>query len=407
MSQTPGVLILGAGQAGAQTVHSLRAAGYEGAITLTGAEAHAPYQRPPLSKAYLLGQLTADHLELRPADYWAANGVDLRLGAQATAIDRTAKRVAFTDGAHAAYDVLVVATGARARALPIPGADLDGVMTLRGRDDADALGARLKAASRVLIVGGGFIGLEIAAAARAFGREATVLEAAPRLLARTSGGAVSEFYRALHTSHGVDVRLGHPPEAFLGETAVTGVRLVDGTTIEADLVVLGVGAAPNVEIAEAAGLECANGIVTDEQGRTSDPTIYAVGDVAAAWSPIYERRLRLESVQNAIDGAKAAAAAIVGKPAPAPAAPWNWSDQYDVKLQIAGVAVDPDATAPRGDPESAVFAAFYLKDGRIVGCDAVNEPHAFVAARQLIARRTAVDPGALCDTSTPMKSFLG
>jgi len=401
-----GVLILGAGQAGAQAVHSLRMAGFEGPITLAGAESHAPYQRPPLSKTYLLVELTAEHLELRPADYWSANAVELRLGAEAVAIDRTDKRVAFADGSHAAYDTLILATGARARSLPIPGADLSGVLTLRTRDDADALGARIKAATRVAVVGGGFIGLEIAAAARKYGRDAVVFEAAPRLLARTSGEVISDFYRREHESHGVDVRLAHPPEAFEGEGSVSAVRLSDGTRIEADLVVVGVGAQPNSEIAQAASIVCANGVVADAEGRTNDPDIFAIGDVASSWNTIYERHIRLESVQNAIDGAKTVAAVLTGKPAPAQAAPWNWSDQYDLKLQIAGVAFDPDATVIRGDPETRAFAAFYMAEGRILACDAINAPHEFLASRQLIARRTTVDPSALSDTSIPMKSFL-
>jgi len=401
-----GVLILGAGQAGAQAVHSLRVAGFDGPITLAGAEPHAPYQRPPLSKTYLLGELSADHLELRPTDFWSANHVDLRLGVEAVAIDRTDKRVAFADGSHAPYDTLILAMGARARNLPIPGADLDGVMTLRTRDDADALGARIKTATRVAVVGGGFIGLEIAAAARKYGRDAVVFEAAPRLLARTSGKEISDFYRREHESHGVDVRLAHPPEAFEGEGHVSAVRLADGTRIEADLVVVGVGAQPNAEIAQAASIACANGIVADAEGRTNDPNIFAIGDVASSWSAIYERHIRLESVQNAIDGAKVIAAVLTGKPAPTPAAPWNWSDQYELKLQIAGVAFDPDTTVIRGDPETRAFAAFYLGGGRILACDAINSPHEFLASRQLIARRTTVDPGALNDTSIPMKSFL-
>jgi 3-phenylpropionate/trans-cinnamate dioxygenase ferredoxin reductase subunit len=257
-----------------------------------------------------------------------------------------------------------------------------------------------------VVLGGGFIGLEIAAAARTFGAAVTVLEIAPRLMSRTCGAAISSFYVREHAAHGVEVRLDCPRGVIEGASRAEAVKLDDGHRIAADLVVVGVGAAPNVEMAEAAGLACADGVVADEAGRTSDPDIYAIGDCASSLSLLYGRRMRLESVQNAIDGAKAAAAAIAGKPAPAPAAPWNWSDQYDLKLQIAGVANGFDREVIRGDPASRAFAVFYFCGGKLLGCDAVNAPAEFVAARQIITRGVALDPDALLDTSRPMKSFL-
>jgi 3-phenylpropionate/trans-cinnamate dioxygenase ferredoxin reductase subunit len=406
MTEGAGVLILGAGQAAAQAVHSLRQAGYDKPIVVAGEEPYPPYQRPPLSKTYLLGQLTADHLDLKGPDFWRATNVELRLEARATEIDRAAKTVAFADGSHAGYDALILALGARARRLAIPGAELDGVMTLRTRADSDALRARFETAKRVVVVGGGFIGLEIAAAAHAFGATVTVLEAASQLMARTCGSAISAFYVREHAAHGVDVRLAAPPTAFEGGARVEAVKLGDGTRVAADIVVVGIGAAPNIELAEAAGLDCDNGVIADETGRTSDPAVYAIGDVAASWSALYGRRMRLESVQNAIDGAKAAAAAIARAKPPAPAAPWNWSDQYDLKLQIAGIGAGFDREIVRGDPAARTFAAFYFAGDRLLGCDAVNAPAEFVAARQLIPRGTPIDLAALADASKPMKSFL-
>jgi 3-phenylpropionate/trans-cinnamate dioxygenase ferredoxin reductase subunit len=406
MAEGAGVLILGAGQAAAQAAHSLRQAGYEGPVAVLGDELFAPYQRPPLSKAYLLGEMSATHLELKPADFWSTMRVRLDLGARATGIDRAARRVRLADGSTASYETLILALGARARTLPLPGAKLDGVVTLRTLADADVLQRRLKSASRVVVVGGGFIGLEIAAAARKFGAAAAVLEAAPRLMARTGGRTLSDFYAREHCAHGVDIRLSTPPKAFEGEGRVRSILLADGSRLKADLAVVGVGALPNVEIAQAAGLEVADGIVTDAAGRTSDPAIFAIGDCASAMSPLYGRRMRLESVQNAIDGAKAAAAAITGTAPPHLAAPWNWSDQYDLKLQIAGVSTGFDREVVRGDPASRAFAVFYFAGSKLLGCDAVNAPAEFVVARQLIAKGDTLDPAALIDASRPMKSFL-
>lgn len=406
MADGAGVVILGAGQAAAQAAQSLRQSGYQAPVAVLGDELFAPYQRPPLSKAYLLGEMSAVHLELKPADFWSSLQVRLNLGARAERIDRSARTVTLTDGATVPYETLILALGARARTLPLPGADLQGVVTLRTLADADALQQELKAASKVVVVGGGFIGLEIAAAARKFGTAATVLEAAPRLMARTGGRVLSDFYAAEHRAHGVDIRLATPPHAFEGERRVRSVLLADGSRLEADLVVVGVGALPNAEIAQSAGLEVADGIVTDAAGRTGDPAIYAVGDCASSISPIYGRRMRLESVQNAIDGAKAAAAAIAGTAPPPAAAPWNWSDQYDLKLQIAGVSTGFDREVVRGDPASRAFAVFYFAGARLLGCDAVNAPAEFVVARQLIARGETLDSSALVDASRPMKSFL-
>lgn len=401
-----GALIVGGGQAGAQCAASLRQNGYDGPITLAGEEPVAPYQRPPLSKAYLLGTLEADRLEAKPAAFYDEAKITLALNARATAIDRSAREVWFHGGARRRYGALVLATGASARRLAVPGADLEGVMTLRTRADADALRARLEAARQVVVIGGGYIGLETAAAARAADRPVTVVEAAPRLLARVAGPEIAAFYRQVHETHGVAVRLEGAAEAFLGDGAVTGVALADGTRLEGDLVIVGVGARANDDLARAAGLACEDGIMTDAHGRTEDPHIFAIGDCARAMSPLYQRPIRFEAVQNALDGAKAVAAVLTGATPPTAPVPWNWSDQYDLKLQTAGVRFEDGESVVRGDPDAGAFAVFTLHDGRVTACDAVNDPASFVAARQLIARRQMVAPERLRDTSAPAKALL-
>ena len=372
------VVIIGAGQAGVQVALSLRQKGHAGGITLIGDETHLPYQRPPLSKAYLKGGMGRDSLTLRPADALAAQGIMLWLGTRVTGIDRTGHLVV-TDREPVPYDRL---------------------------EDADALGAALQAARNVVIIGGGFIGLEVAATARAKGLSVTVVEAAPRVMARAVAPAVSAWFEAMHRSIGTTVLTGTGVAAIEGTTRVETVILSDGARLPADLVLVGIGAVPNAELALAAGLSCPNGIAVDAQGRTADPDIFAVGDCALHPNPSAGGPFRLESVQNAIDQAKAVAAALLGDAVPYDAVPWFWSDQGSVKLQTTGLPINPDAHVLRGDPSEGRFTVFHLKDGRIIAADSVNMPADHMAARRLVAARAVITPETLADPAIPLKSLL-
>jgi 3-phenylpropionate/trans-cinnamate dioxygenase ferredoxin reductase subunit len=409
MSADRHVVILGAGHAGGTAAALLRQYGFEGPITLVGAEPIPPYQRPPLSKAWLKGEADADSLALKPVEFYAEHGIDFRPSTTATELNRGARTVALSDGSTLSYDVLILATGARAIALPIPGANLEGVMFLRTAADAELLKATVGPGKRLAVVGGGYIGLEVAASGRALGAEVVVLEREPRLLARVACETLSDFFKAQHEGHGVSFELGATAAAFEGPSSgegaghVTGVRLADGRTIACDAVVVGVGAAPNDELARDAGLEVARGVVVDLDARTSDPAIFAIGDVAHRPMPIYDRMFRMESVPNALEGAKQAAAAIAGRPAPAGEVPWQWSDQYDLKLQIAGYAFDVDEILVRGDPASARFAVFHLKGDLVQSVEAINSPPEFMMGKQLILARRPVDKARLADPSISMK----
>jgi 3-phenylpropionate/trans-cinnamate dioxygenase ferredoxin reductase subunit len=398
------VVILGAGHAGGTAAALLRQYGFEGPMTLVGAEPIPPYQRPPLSKAWLKGEADADSLALKPLEFYAEHNIDFRPSTTATAINRTPKTVALSDGSTLSYDILIIATGARAIALPIPGADLDGVMFLRTAADAELLKATVGPGKRLAVVGGGYIGLEVAASGRALGAEVVVLEREDRLLARVACETLSTFFKRQHELHGVSFELGATAEAFEGQGGhVTGVKLSDGRVIACDAVVVGVGATPNDEIARDCGLDTARGVVVDLEARTSDPSIFAIGDVAHRPMPIYGRMFRMESVPNALEQAKQAAAAIVGKPAPAGEVPWQWSDQYDLKLQIAGYAFDVDEILVRGDPASAKFAVFHLKGDLVQSVEAINSPPEFMMGKQLILGRKPIDKARLADPSISMK----
>jgi 3-phenylpropionate/trans-cinnamate dioxygenase ferredoxin reductase component len=377
------IIVVGAAQAGLQVAESLRGEGYDGPLTLIGDERHAPYQRPPLSKAFLLGEMADDRLILRGPDALAAKQIDLITGAPVTAIDRASRTVALADGRRLPYRGLALTTGARARQLALPGAALDGVVTLRTIEDSRRIAAGIAAATRVAVVGGGFIGLEIAAAASKAGKPVVVLEALDRLLARTSTSIISDFFFQLHTSHGVDVRLNTQVTGFAGDGHVTGVTTGDGRVHPADLVVVGVGIIANAELAVACGLACDRGVVVDACSRTSDPLIVAAGDCTARRMPD-ETLLRLESVQNAIEQAKSAAAALVGKERPFTAAPWFWSDQYDVRLQMAGLTAGHGATALRGSVADRRFSVFYFKADKLIAVDSINRAPDHIAARKLI-----------------------
>jgi len=399
------VVIIGAGQAGGQAAYSLRLGGFEGEIILVGDEPAPPYQRPPLSKAYLKGELEADRLYLKPLDYYAEHRVELVTGDAATGIDLAARTVSLASGRRLGWDRLVIATGARPRKLSLPGADLANVTELRTLADVDRLKALALPGARMVVVGAGYIGLEAAAVGRQLGLEVTVLEAMPQVLSRVAGPEIGAFYTRIHREAGTDVRLGVRIDGFEGAGRVTGVRMADGEIIPADFVLVGVGVLPNLELAQAAGIVCGNGIVVGGDMRTSHPDVFAIGDVA--WRPLvhYGREGRLESVHNAIEGGKVAAAAILGANPPPLEAPWFWSDQFDLKLQTAGLWTGADERVVRGDPAGRAFAVFYLKEGRLLAVDAVNSGPEFIVGKKLVAASAKVAPADLVDKSISMKDI--
>lgn len=401
------VVILGAGHAGGAMAAFLRQAGHEGPIVLIGDEPIGPYQRPPLSKAWLKGEADADSLALKDPAWYADNGCDLKLGVRATGLNRGDKTVTLSTGETVSYDILVFATGARARKLPIPGADLKGVLELRTAADAEALKAALGEGRRLAIIGGGYVGLEVAASARALGAHAMVLERETRILARVACSQLSDFFIAYHKARGVSFELGVEITAFEGEGGhIRRVRLADGRAIDCDAALVGIGAIPNDDLAKDAGLECVNGIVVDLDARTADPDVFAIGDVTHRPLPLYDRQFRLESVPNALEQAKVAAGVIAGKPPLTPEVPWFWSDQFDLKLQIAGLPFDADTILVRGDPATAKFAVFHLKGDQIQAVEAVNSPPEFMMGKQLIGNRKAVSPERLADTTVSMKEVV-
>lgn len=400
------IVIAGAGQAGAQLVASLRTEGYEGPIVMVGDEPYVPYQRPPLSKAFLAGELAADRLFIRPAEFYAEAKCELMLGVSVTAIDRAKRKVTLGNGKTLDYEFLAITTGSRVRHVSLPGAELPGVHYLRGIADVEQLQSKLKAGLRLTVIGGGYIGLEVAAVARKHGLDVTVLEMAPRVMARGLSELVSHFFEAEHRKKGVVIHTGARVDGIVRDDDHLAVQTSVGP-VAADFVLIGVGVVPNVELALAAGLKVDNGIVVDEFARTSDPHIYAIGDCAnspCAFSTL--GRARPESVQNAIDQAKHAAMAMCGKPKPYAEVPWFWSDQYDLKLQIAGISMLGDEVVLRGDPATRKFAAFYLRDGLVAAVDAINAVPEYMVARTLIAQKKGVDAARLADLSVPMKAFL-
>jgi 3-phenylpropionate/trans-cinnamate dioxygenase ferredoxin reductase subunit len=382
------IVIVGAGQAAAQLVMSLRQGGYKEAIRMIGDEPYAPYQRPPLSKKFLTERPAAETLYFRPANFWTDQGVTTSLDAPVLSIDRAAKRVMLKDD-QADYGTLFLATGTRARDLPIPGAGLDGVFSLRKIDDVRRLRGPLDGAKHVVIVGGGYIGLEVAAVARGEGREVTVLEAEDRVMKRVTSPVISHFMQDFHRARGVDVRLRARLAAIEGGARAAQVKLADGTELPADLVLLAVGAKPNDDLADDARLRCQDGVVVDEHGRTADPSIYAAGDCTRFPSKRYGRMLRLECVQNAIDQAKAVASAILGKPQFYDPVPWFWSDQYELKLQMAGISDGYDDATTVGDVAAARFSVEYRRNGKLIAVDAVNDGRAYMSGRKRIAEETA------------------
>ncbi|MEP3303934.1 MAG: FAD-dependent oxidoreductase [Roseibium sp.] len=378
------VVIIGAGQAGAQVAQSLRQGGFEGPIRLIGDETTPPYQRPPLSKKYLLGEIGSEALLLRPPAFYTTQNIDLIPGASVSSIDPGAQRLSLENGDTIGYDKLVIATGTRARYAPIPGADLDGVVTLRTIADVDRIREKLMTGQKIAIVGAGYIGLEVAAVANQLGKDVTVIEAQDRPMKRVVSPFISEFYSALHREKGVELRLGTGVEAIVGEDAVTGVKVAGGEVVPADLVLVAIGAEPNDDLASAAGLETDNGIIVDGAGLTSDNRIYAAGDCTRFYSNRYGRSVRMESVQNAIDQAKIVARSILGEDVDYDPLPWFWSDQFDIKLQIAGLSDGYDETRTVGEPKDNKFYVAYLKEGRLIAVDSINSPRSHMMARRVI-----------------------
>jgi 3-phenylpropionate/trans-cinnamate dioxygenase ferredoxin reductase component len=386
------IVVVGAGQAAAQLAVSLRQGGFRGGIRIVGDEPYLPYQRPPLSKKFLAEPARPDSLLLRPATFWQDQNVAIELGTPVAALDLQRTRVVLRDGRNIDYGTLALATGTRARTLPVPGIDLPGVFSVRRIDDVRLLRPALDAARRVVIIGGGYIGLEVAAVMRGEGRDVTVIEAEDRVMKRVTGELISSFFERVHHGHGVDLRLQARLTAVEGEQRATGVRLADGAKLPADLVLVATGARANDDLAVSAGLACDDGILVDEFARTRAANVLAIGDCARFPSRRFGRRLRLECVENAIDQAKAAAAAILGQPAAYDPVPWFWSDQYDVKLQMAGLMNDHDDAALVGDAEGGRFSVDYRQDGRLIAVDAVNDGRAHMLGRRRIAEETAQAP---------------
>jgi len=401
------IVIVGTGQAGVQAAISLRDEGYDGALTLVGEEPGWPYQRPPLSKAFLLGKTDEEGLLLRAPSFYSEYRIEFIESVRAEAIERPERWVRLSNGRTVDYDHLVLATGARQRPLPATGAELEGVLDLRTLQDAQALKARIADAKGAVVVGGGFIGLEFAAVARSQGVAVTVVEIAERVMARAVSPQMSAFFRRKHEEWGSDFRFGVGLREIRGSGAVSEVALGDGSFIDADLVLVGIGVMANIELAEAAGLEVGNGIVVDDLLRTSDHAISAIGDVAlhpnrfSATGP-----LRLESVQNAADQARLLAARLMGKPKPYNAVPWFWSDQGDLKLQMAGLSSGHDQVVMRGDPASGAFSTFCFREGRLLATESVNKPADHIASRRLLQADLPLTPEQAADESTPLKAYL-
>lgn len=401
------IVVIGAGQAGCAVVAKLRSLGYDGQITLIGAETALPYQRPPLSKAYLLGQMPLDRLLLRPAEFYASHDIALRLGCAVTAIDPAARQITLSGGATLGYDHLVLATGAAPRRLPAAiGGDLAGVHVMRDLADADAVAPQMQAGRHLLVIGGGYIGLEAAAVAAKRGLRVTLVEMAARILQRVAAPATADYFRALHQRHGVDIRENVGLDHLRGENGrVCAARLTDGSDLAVDTVIAGIGVTPASDLAVQAGLTTDNGIVTDPYGRTSAPAIWAAGDCATCWHQ--GAQIRLESVGNAIDQAEAVAQNIMGQNQPYVPEPWFWSDQYECKLQIAGLNTGYDAVHIRLGAAAGSQSHWYTRAGRLLAVDAMNDPRNYMIGKRLIAAGCSPDPALLADPASDLRALLG
>jgi 3-phenylpropionate/trans-cinnamate dioxygenase ferredoxin reductase subunit len=404
------IVIVGAGQAAAQAVDSLRRDGYAGRLVVVGDEPHLPYQRPPLSKKFLAGELPLERLAVKPPAFYDAAGVTLRIGVRAEGLDLAGRAVLLADGERLGYDRLLLATGSSPRKVGVPGHDLVGVHSLRTVADVDRIRAELAPGARVVIVGGGYIGLEVAATCRSLGHEVDVLEMADRVMNRVVAPAVSAFFAAEHARAGVRLHLGAALGAFRPRAddsrRVGAVEVAGGARLPADVVIVGVGVSPNTGLAAAAGLACDNGIAVDEHCRTSDAAVYAAGDCTSQLSLRYGRRVRLESVDNAFEQARTAAANLRGGAVVHDRLPWFWSDQYDLKLLIVGLGQDHDAVVLRGDPASRSFGCCYLRAGELLAMDCINSPKDYMAAKKLIAERVRCDPRRLADPTVALKDSV-
>lgn len=401
-------IIVGGSHAAAQLAPSLRQEGWAGRIIVVSDESSLPYHRPPLSKDFLQGSRDAQALLIRPADFYTQQGIEFKLNRRVTSIDRAAHTVTLNDGEQLNYTKLALCTGARARQVALPGADLDGVHYLRTLEDVAAIKRSVAPGRHAVIIGGGYIGLETASVLRKMEMEVTVLEMAPRVLARVTTEELSAFYSRVHTEEGVVIKTGVSVASLQGTDHVSAVCCEDGAELVADLVVVGVGILPNTELAEAAGLTVGNGIVVDEYCQSSDADIVAVGDCSLHPNQFYDRQIRLESVPNATEQAKSAAATLCGNAKPYHALPWFWSNQYDLMLQIAGLSQGFDEVAIRGDTTSGrSFAAFYFQQGRLIAADCVNRPQEFMQSRKIISEGTPVARERLLDESIAPKQWLG
>lgn len=399
------IVVIGAGQAGSSLVVKLRSEGFDGQITLIGSEPVPPYQRPPLSKAYLLGDMTQERLYLRPAAFYDEHNITLRLNTTAQSIDAAAQTVRLSDGTTVHYDHLALTTGSQPRSLPAAiGGTLDGVFTVRDLHDADTMATRFAAGKKVLIIGGGYIGLEAAAVASKLGLKVTLVEMGARILQRVAAPQTSDYFRDLHTAHGVDIREGIGLDRLLGDGHVTGAVLSDGSTLDIDFAIVGVGIMPATELAKGAGLTIENGITTTLQGQTSDPHIWAAGDCAS--SIFNDTQIRLESVGNAIDQAEIVAKNMLGANTPYLPKPWFWSDQYDCKLQIAGLNIGyTDVYVRKGDA-AGVQSHWYYNGGTLLAVDAMNDPRNYMIGKRLIEAHKSPNPAAITDPGTDMKALL-
>ena len=407
------ILIVGAGQAAAQAVETLRKRGHEGPLVMLGDEDLLPYQRPPLSKKYLAGAMEKDRLLFRHADHYAQHAVDLRLGFAVSNLDREAHRVEVTDGSHFEYEKLLLATGSRPRLLPVPGAELAGVHYLRTAADVDRLRAEIRPGRRAVIIGAGYIGLEVAATCREAGVEVSVVEGLDRVMSRVVAPAVSRFYEAEHARHGVEILLGARllelvPAAgsATGTQRVAAVRLAGGRELPADFVLIAVGVTPNEALARSAGIECDDGILVDAHCRTSDPAIWAAGDCVRQRNIHFDLSVRLESVDNAFEQGTNAALNMLGLTTVYDKVPWFWSDQFDLKMVIVGLAAGHDQVVVRGDPATRAFSVCYLKSGELIAIETVNHPKDHMAARKLIAARARPDVARLANDGIALKDTL-
>jgi 3-phenylpropionate/trans-cinnamate dioxygenase ferredoxin reductase subunit len=399
------VAIAGAGHAAGQVVATLRQKKFDGTILLVGEEPWLPYQRPPLSKKFLAGELDAERLHFKPESFYDDPGIEVRLETRIDAIDRGGKTLHTSAGEIIAFDRLVIATGARPRHLDAPGVDLDGVYYLRTIADVSGIRKHLSRDTRMAIVGAGYIGLEVAAVASQLGADVTVMEMEDRVMSRVVSPAISEFYQKEHAAHGVKIMLSTGVSGFSGNGQVDAVDLANGDQVATDLVVIGIGIVPNTELASSAGLEVDNGIVVDDHCQTSDADIYAVGDCTHHPNDVLGCRVRLESVHNAVEQAKTAASNICGEDSCYAQVPWFWSDQYDLKLQIAGLSQGYDQVIVRGDQNDRSFSCLYLREGQLIAVDAINSPKDFMQSKALIAAHAVIDPERLADAENELKNL--